>query len=594
MNPRTSRRLRPAQTADAPVSIQGVGISPGTALAPALVVPSTAVAGPPRRSRTTPESEHDRLGDALVVARRQLSEAVDRMDRMGGSQAPGAQILRAHLALLADPGLIDEIRARIDRDGIRADEALEKTMAALVARFQALREPVLRARADDIRDVCDLIARSLQGTPRAQFDVHGPTVVCGDDLMPSEILQLARDSIVAFVLGRGSETSHAAMLMRSLSVPVVIQAVGLTSLVRDGDQVLVDGTEGRVVIRPDSATRTAACATVAQAPAADCAPAVTRDGTRVVVMANVSNLGDAKLATAAGADGVGLFRTEFLFLAHESPPSGEEQRRAYEQVLHAFGSHRVTVRALDLGGDKHAPWLQRVPEANPALGVRGIRLLLAREELLAEQVRALLRASRGGLVRLLLPMITDVSEVRRARHVVRMTAQELGTAYAAARIEIGAMVETPAAALLADELAQSADFLSLGTNDLAQYVLAVDRLSAEVASRDDAFHPAVVRLIRHVAAAAARHGRPIGICGELASDPAAIPLLVGAGIRELSVRPAAVARVKAIVRRLSAHDAALIAEEVCALDTAAAIVERLRRFVEMEVAEDVRAPGHDG
>lgn len=568
-----------------------MGISPGVALAPALVLPNAAAAAaPPTRAHASRDSEHNRLADALAMARRQLA---DLLETMSDAEAPGAQILRAHLALVDDPVLIAGIAAGIDRQTLGAADAVAVTRASLVAQFQQLRVPALRARADDIADVCDLIGRCLESAPRRQFDPTAPTVVCADELMPSGVLQFARGAVAAFVLGRGSRTSHAALLMQSLSVPAVIQAAGIATLVRDGDQILVDGTSGRVVIRPEAAMATSARVTVAMGPPEDRVPAVTRDGARVVVTANISDLADATLASAAGADGVGLFRTEFLFLGRQSPPSEAEQQRAYEEVFDAFGSHRVTVRALDLGGDKHAPWLPRAPEANPALGLRGIRLLLAREDLLAEQVRALLHASRGGPVRLLLPMVTDIADVKRVRSLARMIAQELATTGPATMIEIGAMVETPAAALLAGGLAEAADFLSIGTNDLAQYVLAVDRLNPDVASRYDAFHPAVIRLVRGVVAAAARHQKPVAVCGELASDPTAIPLLVGMGIRELSVRPPVVARVKGIARRISARDAQAIADEVGALDTAAAVVERLQRFVEEEVAKDVRAARDD-
>jgi phosphotransferase system enzyme I (PtsI) len=316
------------------------------------------------------------------------------------------------------------------------------------------------------------------------------------------------------------------------------------------------------------------------------------DGHRVAVVANVAGVEEAALARAAGAEGVGLVRTEFLFLGRERLPSEEEQLAAYREVLARVAPFRVVFRVLDAGADKPLPALALRAEANPSLGLRGIRLCLAHEEVFRTQLRALLRASRHGELAILLPMVSDVAEVRRARRILDGVRGDLGLEVGDESAPLGVMVETPAAALMAAELAQEADFFSIGTNDLVQYVLAVDRQSETVAELYQPFHPAVLRLLRHVCDAAAARGRPTTVCGEVAADPAAVPLLVGLGVGTLSVAPSAVAAVKAAVRRLSGSETRGLVEEAVALTTATEVVERLRRFGVDEGSSRVLADRH--
>jgi len=375
---------------------------------------------------------------------------------------------------------------------------------------------------------------------------------------------------------------------RSQQIPALVAVGPSLRLVPDGQLVVLDAERGVLDFRPSPESLESARGRIAEAESrrreasrSAAGPALTRDGTRIEVAANVSRPDEAKAAGSQGADAVGLLRTELLFLERDTPPTEEEQREAYQSVVDALGGRSVTIRTLDVGADKQLAYLPLPHEDNPALGLRGVRLGLARRELLAEQLRACLRVRPLDRVRLMLPMVTDLEDVVSAREVLRAEAAALGVRAP----ELGVMVETPSAAVLADQLAAEVDFLSLGTNDLTQYSLAMDRGNAAVAARLDDLHPAVLRLVAQAAAGAAHHGKWIGVCGGMASDPVAVPLLVGLGINELSVGPAAVAEVKALVRRLDRGTCRDLAQRAQALPSALAVRELVRAAgLELELA----------
>lgn len=525
------------------ITLDGIALSPGVAR-------GTVVTVRPPAAPTRPREDHRGARAQFADARRRAEAELRRaFDALPGIDGPARQILRAHLSLVADPALVGEVESRIDGDRLTALDALERAAAALVSRFEALGDPVLRSRAADLRDVCDCIARHLVGeTPAADPVAPEPRVVCATDLTPAQVLKLALDRPLAFVLERGAETSHAAILMRALAIPAVIGVPRAMALVEDGDLVVVDGDRGQVVVRPnENASDRGPAPDVMTALESDPEPAATRDGVTIAVTASIGDAADARRAIAAGADGIGLFRTESLFLRSDRLPSEDAQCASYRDVFDAVGSRPLTLRLLDLGADKQPAALQLPHEPNPALGLRGVRLSLVRPDLLMTQLRALLRAADGRRLRLLLPMVVDTADLARVREFIEEASR--GIPSGPPNIEVGAMVETPAAALTAEELVQAADFLSIGTNDLAQYVLAADRDSAPMAPYYQPLHPAVLRLVRDVVAAARRQGKPVSICGETAADPLAIPLFIGMGVTELSVHPSAIARVKAQVRR---------------------------------------------
>ena len=506
----------------------------------------------------------DRLAAARRGARGELSAGLESL-----TDGPARQILRAHIALLDDPLLIDEMHSGIDR-GLDALDAVARASAALSARFAALGDPALRARAADLRDVCDCVARHLAALQAQPLPSPEGRIVCATELSPAQVLGFIERRPLAIVLESATTASHAAILVRALGVPAVIGVAHITALAHDGDLVAVDGANGQVAVNPDTpgvAPRQSDPVSVSFE--VDAEPVRTEDGAAVAVTATVLDASDARRAFASGADGIGLFRTEWLFVQSDTLPCEQAQYEAYRQVA-ALGEGRpVTMRTIDIGGDKRPPALRLAHERNPALGLRGVRLAFAYPDLMATQLRALFRAFEGRPLRLLLPMVNDADDVARMRELIGRAGGPQGG------FELGVMIETPAAALMAGQLAARVDFLSLGTNDLTQYVLAADRENESMSSVYAPLHPAMLRLVRLVLDAAEQAGKPVAACGEAASSPAAAPLLVGMGVEELSVPSAAVGRVKRLIRRISATRERALGEELMALPTAAAVTARL-------------------
>jgi len=524
------------------ITLEGTALSPGVASGPAMKMPPP-VQGEAVRiadNRTPTQQFHD----ARRAAEAELRTAIEVLPALAG---PAREILRAHLALVADPSLIAEVESRFTGDGVDAQQALRRAADALSGRFEAMADGTMRQRAADLRDVFECIARHLTEDAATDATPAEPRVVCATDLSPAQVLRLGRMRPLAFVLERGAETSHAAILMRALAVPTVIGVPGATTFVHDGDVVLVDGDRGRVLVHPDPDLPVAPHIKSSTTYESDPEPAVTRDGVAIAVTATIADAADARRAIAAGADGIGLLRTEVLFLGGDELPSEAMQAAFHREIGAAIGLRPLTVRILDLGADKQSPAVRLDRGPNPALGLRGVRLLLARPRLLMSQLRALLYAIGERRVRLLVPMVIDAAELSEVRKLLEKAARDVGAGVP--NVAVGAMVETPAAALMAEEVAAAADFLSIGTNDLAQYVLAADRDSAAMARYYQPLHPAVLRLVRDVIATATRQGKPVSVCGETAADPLAIPLFIGMGVTELSVPPAAVARVKVQVRQ---------------------------------------------
>jgi phosphocarrier protein FPr/phosphocarrier protein len=382
------------------------------------------------------------------------------------------------------------------------------------------------------------------------------TILIADELLPSELMSLPREQLAGLAMAGGGATSHVALIAASFGIPTLVAMGPELARVSEGSRVLLDASAGVLVIDPDEAAQARALAQATSIhEAGDC---VTRDGERITLLANLGGLGDIEAALAAGAEGCGLLRTEFLFLDRAQAPSEEEQRAAYQAIADALGGRPLTIRTLDIGGDKPAPYIRFPHEQNPALGARGIRTGLFAPNLIDEQLRAI-AAVESNAVKVMLPMISSVAELRAVRDGIDPD------------VKLGVMVETPAAALIADRLAAEADFLSIGTNDLAQYVLAMDRTNPLLAASIDALHPAVLRLIAMAAEAGRKAGKPVSVCGNLASEPLGALVLVGFGIRELSAVPAALGPVRQAIRQVSASDCRALAERALALESAAEV-----------------------
>ena len=546
--------------------LKGIAAAPGQAFGPAwrwkdAPLASTAV-GP------TGEGGADELERAIERVKARLSVTTARLHAGGASAEAG--ILEAQALMLEDPALLEGARGLV-KQGTPADVAVAETMAPFAAMLRASPDPVFQARAADVDDVVDQVRRALHGLSDVPVMPSQPSIVVARDLAPSQTAGLDRALVVGFATEQGTATAHTAILARALGLPAVVGIPGLVDAVADGQALLLDGDEGTLLVDPPiEATRgLAGPATLA----VDAEPAVTRDGRRVEVGSNAANLDDAKRAAAAGADGIGLLRSEFLFLGSDRLPTEDEQVAMLESVMAAMGSRPVILRTLDVGADKPLPSLPQPLEANPALGVRGLRLqLLRRPDLLADQLRAALRVAAKHPLRLMFPMVSTLDEVRRAKAILAEVATD-GNAPGAnrPRMPVGIMVEVPAAAIGADLLAREVDFFSLGTNDLTQYLFAADRTNPELAPLADSLHPAVLRMIDQVVKAAHKHHRWVGVCGEMASDLWAVPLLVGLGVDELSVHPPIVARIKAAVRQLDAADCATVAAAALTLEGGEAV-----------------------
>lgn len=571
--------------------LKGTGASAGIA-AGRVVLRAAGAALPAEPPPGDRQQEAARFAAALAESKRQVSEITQAVARQAGERE--ARIFIAHLAMLDDPLLAGAIRAYIERDGLAAGQAVERAVAELAARFLALPDALLRSRADDIRDFGGRLLRNLRDPAGAAHAAGcgAGAILCAEDTTPSEIASLDTEQEFGVVTERGAVNSHAAILARALGIPLVIGVQDALHHLRVGEMVIVDGASGEVLVEPDQ--ETLACYTgrrqTRAAAAGDDSPAVTLDGFRVELAANIGSVKETAAALAAGAEAVGVLRTEFLFLDRAAPPSEDEQFQAYAAVLRALAPRRAVIRTADIGGDKEAAYLAppspqselRTPHStfrtgeNPAMGLRGIRLSLRREEMFRTQLRALLRAAPFGNLAILLPMVSDVSEVRRAREMIGSVHAELQRSDLG-RVGLGVMIETPAAAVLAAQLAEEADFLSIGTNDLTQYVLAADRTDPAVAEWYQPLHPAVLRLVAATVEAANRAGKWAAVCGEIAADPLATPLFVAMGVRELSMTPASIPAVKQAIRRLRKADADVLLSEALKSKEAAEVVELLSR-----------------
>jgi phosphocarrier protein FPr len=550
-----------------PGGFQGIAAAPGIAIGPVFQFRQVdydldEVANLP------PEGQLD-LNEALRRARRELDGL--RQQMVDKKLKAEAVIFEAHSELLEDSELIEAVQVRIT-GGELPVKAWKQVVIERAAVLAALTDPILAARADDLRDVGRRVMRLMLGISEKGLVLpEQPVVLLARELSPSETATFDTSRLLGFGIVNGGPTSHIAILARAMGLPAVVGADEAILAVEDQTRIILNGNDGTLLVDPAPEVMMKA-AQVRQrwleaqerARATSSLPAVTQDGHRVRVTANAGSLKDAEKAVALGADGIGLLRTEFLFMDRPTAPSEEEQFEVYRAIAQTMNQLPVIIRTLDIGGDKPLPYIQMKPELNPFLGERGIRLCLNRPELFREQLRGVLRTASYGKLRLMFPMISDISEVRQARALVDELSRELN----AAPVQLGIMVEVPSAALMADVIAPEVDFFSIGTNDLTQYTLAMDRGHQALAAKQDGMHPAVLRLIAMTIEAAHKYGKQADICGELGSDPAAVPVLVGLGIDELSVTTPAVPGVKAQVRSLNLADAKPLAQRVLACATA--------------------------
>lgn len=565
--------------------LKGTPASPGLAIGPVYLLQKEEVRAD-RRSVFDSAAEVQRMDAALLRAEDEIRTLRRKTaERVGESEA---EIFDAHMLFLHDPSLVDAARDRIRAESVCAEWAFQDTGAELASMLAGLDDEYLRERAADVRDVVQRVVRILMGRPAP--DLSGiliPSVVVAGDLTPSETAQINPEVVLGFATDIGGPTSHTAIMARTLGIPAVVGLGEVTRRAAHGDPVVLDGGTGELVLRPDATE-------LEQARAREAAfvakrrrlaqlvelPAETKDGVRVELAANIGRPAEASDALKWGAEGVGLFRTEFLYMDRPTLPTEEEQYRSYKHALEIMGESRpVIIRTLDIGGDKHLDALPLPHELNPFLGLRAIRICFDRPELFRTQLRALLRAAMHGHLRVMYPMIQSVAEVRKANALMDQALAELqAEGIPARRPEVGIMVEIPAAAAIADLLAPHVDFFSIGTNDLIQYSLAVDRMNERVAALYEPFHPAVLRLIAQVCAAGKAAGKWTGMCGEMAGDALAAPVLLGLGLEEWSMSASSLPAVKEVLRAITLSEAEELARSVLSMADPAEIRAKVADF----------------
>ena len=496
-----------------------------------------------------------------------------------------AEIMEGHLAMINDPTMAGEMTKMIEA-GQCAEAAVTAVCDMFIGMFSKMEDDMMRQRASDISDIKVSLLKILLGVEDVDISKVAPgTVLVAHDLTPSMTSQIVKENVVGIITEVGGKTSHSAILARALEIPAVLSVPGITELVKDKDTAIVDGTEGDVYINPDGDVvskyvikREEFIRAQAELKNFFGKETVTADGDRVELFCNIGTPKDAKKAIECDGEGIGLFRSEFLFMDKPHLPTEDEQFEAYKEAVETMSGKTVIIRTLDIGGDKDIPYLGLEKEENPFLGYRAVRYCLANKDIYKTQLRGLLRASAYGKVKIMVPLVTCVDEVRAVKALVEECKQELkaeGIKYDE-NIEVGCMVETAAASLIADLLAKEADFFSIGTNDLTQYTMSVDRGNANVAYLYSAFQPAVLRSIKNIIEAGNKAGIPVGMCGEAAADPLMIPLLMSFGLDEYSVNPVLVLTARSIISKWSKAEADALAEKALSLSTEAEVVALLK------------------
>jgi phosphotransferase system enzyme I (PtsI) len=568
--------------------LKGVAASPGIAIGKVfLYIKEKAEIDMQNIDESKVEYEIERFKKALEVTKQQIQKIKEEALKEFGRDK--AEIFEAHLMLANDPELVENVENMIKTELITADNAVNKVIEQNASVMESLDDEYLKERAADLRDVGSRIINNLLGVKNTSLsELDEQVIIIAKDLTPSDTATMKKEMVLGFATDIGGRTSHTAIMARSLEIPAVVGLGNVTTQVNNGNTVIVDGLEGVVIVNPDESTMNEYKTKkenydkkVEKLKKLKDLPAITLDGKKVMLAANIGTPKDVKSALANGAEGVGLFRTEFLYMDRTTLPTEEEQFEAYKEVAERMEGKPVTIRTLDIGGDKGLPYLDMPKEMNPFLGYRAIRLCLDRTDIFKTQLRAILRASAYGNIHIMYPMISSITDVRRANAVLNEVKAELdkeGIKYDK-NIKVGIMVEIPSAAVTADILAKEVDFFSIGTNDLTQYTLAVDRMNEHVKDYYQPFNPAVLRLIKFVIDAAHKEGRFAAMCGEMAGDPLATVILLGLGLDEFSMSATSIPKVKNIIRNIEYEKAKEIAEKVLNMKEAEKIQQMMEDMI---------------
>jgi len=577
------------------IELKGIGVSPGVSIGPAFLV-TTDEDRIVERTISDEEipRETARFEEALINTRRQIHEIQQRIASAIGQE--NASIFEAHLLVVDDRSFVEEVIRALSSQHKNVEAVLSTVAERYAQALAGLEDDYLRERAADVRDVTRRVLRNLSGRSTAFLSkLDRPHILIANDLAPSDTATLNKEKVSGFATDLGSPTSHTAIMARALAIPAVVGLHDVSTRISTGDMVLVDGHKGILVVNPtrerlERYGKVAELRQVIQSRLATLKdePAATKDGYQVMLSANIELPGDVDAVMSNGATGVGLFRTEYLYLSMKEMPTEDDQAAAYEEVARRIAPAPAVIRTLDLGGDKFLSHLKTPAELNPFMGWRAIRFCLAQPEIFKTQLRAILRASRYENVKLMYPMVSNVGEVIQATDLLAQAKEELrqkGTPFND-KMEVGVMIEVPSAAITANLIAPHVDFFSLGTNDLVQYTLAVDRVNERVAYLYEPTHPAIVKLIKNTIDIGHEHGIWVGVCGEMAANPLMAPLLMGLGLDEFSMSPSAVPMVKDVIRSLKFLEAEELAKAVLKSESATEVLELCRTLIE-KVSPDI-------
>lgn len=549
--------------------LMGIAASDGIAIGRAYLLTEPDLTFE-KRTVEDPEGEITRFLDSFEKAKKEVQAIRDHVAKAVGEEE--AQVFDAHVMVLSDPELMNSIKDNIQTNRVNAEQAVHDVTTMFIQMFEAMEDnPYMQERAADIRDVSERVMSHLLGvkipTPST---IKEEVVIVARDLTPSDTAQLNRQYVKGFVTDIGGRTSHSAIMARSLEIPAVVGTQSVTTQVTDGDMVIIDGLDGNIIINPDGETLTKyqEKATVYEAQKTEWAKlknaaTVTKDGKHVELGANIGTPKDLTGVLANGAEAIGLYRTEFLYMDSDTFPSEEEQFEAYKTVLQEMDGKPVVVRTMDIGGDKELPYLELPEEMNPFLGYRAIRICLAEPEMFRTQLRALLRASVYGTLRIMFPMIATLNEFRAAKQLLEEEKAKLieEGVEVSNDIQVGIMIEIPAAAVLAHQFAKEVDFFSVGTNDLIQYTMAADRMSQQVSYLYQPYNPSILTLLKHVIDSAHAQGKWVGMCGEMAGDQMAVPLLLGLGLDEFSMSASSILQTRSLLAKLDTNEMKELADK---------------------------------
>ena len=557
-------------------------MSPGIGIGKAVVIDKASI-NITKNYIKDAGNELDRLMNAIETAKEQLNELyVSTIDELGEKEA---QIFKSHEMMLEDDTFISDVENRIKQEGVNAEYALNETSNVYIKMFQSIEDEYLRERAEDIKDVMNRVIRILMGISSVDFsNLKENSIIVAKDLTPSDTAQIDRTKVAAMITEIGGKTSHAAIIARIMGIPTVVGLNNITDKIKNGDTVICDGKTGKVLVNPNAKqlfyfTKKKNIEDEIRNELKNQIglPSVTKDGFKVSLTANIGVPNDVDMALENDAEGIGLFRSEFIFMNREHQPTEDEQFEQYKEVLVKMGDKPVIIRTLDIGGDKNVPYIDIPKEMNPFLGYRAIRLCLGNVEVFRTQLRAILRASVYGNVKIMIPMISTMKELKDSKKILQQAKDELTKEGIKFKkdIEIGIMIEIPSAAIISDLLAREVDFFSIGTNDLIQYTMAVDRMNSKLSYLYSQYHPALLRLIKGIIDNAHEAGIWVGMCGEAAGDPKLIPVFVGMGLDEFSMNSPSILRARYIVRNLNKADMEIIAKSTLNMENALEVEEYL-------------------